>query len=706
MILFNGDNLHDITVSYDKIRKKSKTVSNTIYTFDIETTSLFLLDGDWKVFDFRRKKDSYLHDTDTMLGIPYIWQFSIEDTVYYGRDFMDFEKVLLLISDKILTKVVWIHNLSFELQYLQNIFDKYTITDMCARDVRKPISFHVEELNIDFRCSYMLTNLSLEKASEEYTSVKKKDTLDYTSKCRTELTKLTKKELEYCEYDCICLYNVIKYYRDTKYGSIAKIPLTSTSEVRKALLKVVDYWYLKKQWDLVPSADIYIKLMASFQGGYTHANVLNTGRIFDTSEGYNITSYDLSSSYPTVMCLEVFPSTPFRRIDYEDYVEKSKTDKYLYIMRVRLNGVKSRYYNNYISYSKCLDVPKNIREGIRDRKLVYDNGRIQQIDHCELYVTNLDLELIVKNYKLSSIDYLEIYASESRPLDKRVVSFILDMYKKKTTLKGLSEFEDVYKQSKACINSLYGCSVTNPLKNSSFYIDGEWGRKALTDEFVDEVLNDARKSYSTLFFYGVGVFVTSYARYNLYSTILSSHDFDRHVIYCDTDSIKYYGDFDDIFKEYNKRIYEKYKKVCSRFSQLKISDFMPKDKKGVEHPLGYWDFDGSYTRFRTWGAKKYAYEDDKGLHITVSGVSKKGASALKNLEEFKKDFEWGYKDSHKLAHYYNDSQPLVTITDADGNRWTNKYIHGLILQPTTYKLGVTDVYEALIEYYEERDIRQ
>lgn len=248
-------------------------------------------------------------------------------------------------------------------------------------------------------------------------------------------------------------------------------------------------------------------------------------------------------------------------------------------------------------------------------------------------------------------------------------------------------------------------SVTNPLKNSADYKDGVWSKKLLTDDFVDDVLEKTKESYSTLFFYATGIFVTSYARRNVYMTMLSSHEFDRHVIYTDTDSIKYYGNYDVVFEAYNKEVYKKYQKVCKNFGQLKIEDFMPKDIKGICHPLGYWDFDGEYTSFVTLGAKKYCYTDDKGLHITVSGVSKKGASALSSIDDFKPSFTWGYRDSHKLAHYYNDNQPKVVITDAEGNKWKNKYKHGLILQPTTYTLGMTDIYLALIEYYQEKEDR-
>ena len=249
-------------------------------------------------------------------------------------------------------------------------------------------------------------------------------------------------------------------------------------------------------------------------------------------------------------------------------------------------------------------------------------------------------------------------------------------------------------------------SVTNPLKNSADYNNGEWSRKALTDSFVNEILENTRKSYSTLFYYATGIFVTSYARRNLYSMIISSHEFDRHMIYADTDSIFYYGDFEYLFEEYNKDLREKYKKVCSYFSQLKIEDFIPKDKKGNIHPLGEWETDKVMKKFITLGAKKYCYVDmNNELKITVSGVSKKGASALHDITDFKKGFTWGYRDAHKLAHFYNDEQPQVTFTDADGNQYTNPFKHGLILQPTTYTLGVTELYEALIEYFQESEDR-
>ena len=683
--------ISDVDMGVYVKRKKKQAVSDTIYTFDIETTSLFKFDTGWNVFNWNESKETY-RNMDKM-SVPYIWMFGIENNVYYGRYPFDFLDVFKKISHPHITKVIWVQNLSFEFGgFLPSILKDYTITDMCSRDVRKPISFHIEELNITFRCSYMLTNLSLAKATEEYTTIKKLDTLDYTSKIRTPKTKLTDDELLYCEYDIRCLYEIIKHYRN-KYEHIGKIPLTATGEVRNALRQHVDFNYIRKQWDLVPSAKMYMRLMACFQGGYTHANILNCNKVIE-----HVKSYDISSSYPTVMCLEKFPKSSFMYIDYDDYMEIKNNDDVLFMFHIKLYGVNSIYYNNYISYSRCV--------AVNTQGMIYDNGRIKSCSYCEMWVTDVDLEIIRKNYNIDRIEYCDIYYAKADYLDIRVIQFILELYGNKTTLKGVDDKIAIYKLSKSYINSLYGMSVTNPLKNSAVYDTDGWSRKELTEDFVKEVLSDARKSYSTLFYYAVGVWVTAYARRNLYMTILKSHDFDKHVIYCDTDSIKYYGDYDYIFESYNEQIYQKYQQVCDRFSQLNIEMFEPIDIKGNIHPLGIFDYEGEYQQFKTLGAKKYCYVDDNGLHITVAGVAKSGASALKSIDDFKKGFEWDYFTSGKLAHFYNDEQEPITIIDNDGNEYVNECTHGIILQPTSYRLGIDELYESLIEIIDNKEYRK
>lgn len=704
MILYTNK-LTDMTVGIHT-KRNNCPVSDTIYTFDIETTSLFLYDdwkidnegihyaGRWDVFDYSKPKEFY-RDIPK-IAVPYIWQFGIENEVYYGRDFKDFEEVLKKISDPNLRKVIWVWNLSYEFGFLPNILKNYTIEKMLARDIRKPISFHIVELNITFACAYMLTNLSLETAAKEFTNIKKLDTLDYDAKVRLPCSDLTDEEMLYCEYDIKCTYEVMKYYRD-KYKSVMRIPSTSTGELRRELQHYVGYYYIKHMWDLVPNPNMYLKLMACFQGGYTHPNVLNAGRIFRKSEGYDIPGYDIASSYPYVMTNKPVPCSEFLRISEQHYQKIKDNEHYCFIFKIRMTGVSSNYYNHYISSSRCSKL----------QGCIYDNGRVQGAQLLETWCTHLDLEIILKNYSYDSIEYLEIYKARWRLFDEKIIRYILELYGRKTSFKNVPGKEEMYKKAKI-INALYGCSVTNPLKNSTEYKDGEWFKKNFTMDFVREVLDEAKTSYSTLFYYAQGIFITSWARYCLYNRLLYSHEFDRHVIYCDTDSVKYYGDFDYIFEEYNKSVIEGYNKVCEEYPDLTPDMFMPLDKKGIPHPIGVFEKEvESYDEFITLGAKKYAYREKGELHITVSGVSKKGVTALNdNIENFKPGFEFDYYNAHKLQHTYYDDSEEYDLVDYQGKKYHYDLKYGIVLQPTTYTLGITDEYESLINEFRENEKRK
>lgn len=457
MILYAPNSIKDIIKGQHK-RKNKKPVSDTIYTFDIETTSLFnfeqlriepeglYMDDNWQVFDYSKSKDDY--KSIDKIAVPYIWQFSIEDTVYYGREFMDFENVLKEISDPDLTKVIWVHSLAYEFGFLPNILRKYTVKDMLARDIRKPISFYVKELNIEFRCSYMLTNLKLETAAKEYTNLEKKKSLDYDAKVRTPLSTLTPEELEYCEYDCLCLYHVIKDHYLKEYGHIALIPSTSTGEIRKALKEKMGFFYIRKMQNLVPEPKKYLKYMACFQGGYTHANVLNAFKVFRSKEGYKMPSYDIASSYPFIMTCFELPCSEFLTISLKQYKARRNNPKYCFIMRVKLYNVRSKYYNHYLSSSRCL----------HSTGVIYDNGRIQEAEEIDTWLTSVDMDIVERAYKIERIEYVEILCARQRLLDRKIIRFILDLYKNKTTMKGDEAKAAIYKKSKQYINSLYGCS--------------------------------------------------------------------------------------------------------------------------------------------------------------------------------------------------------------------------------------------------------
>lgn len=690
-----------------KKKTKMKPISDNIYTLDIEVTSLFSIYGEYKPFNYELPIE-YYRDTNKV-AVPYIWMFGINDTTYYGREFMELEQVFKSISDSKVAKVIYIFNLSYEFQFLLNIFQNYTIENMICRTIRKPIQFYVKELNLYFRCAYMLTNMNLENASKEYTNVTKKvGDLDYNINY-SPLSKLDNKSLGYCEYDIICLREIIKYFKAKYDNHIWNIPLTNTSIVRKQLKKEVDYFYFKNQWKLVPNAKMYLIFMQCFSGGYTHANALHVGRIFDESDGL-IKSKDISSSYPASMVLQGYPSSHFTKCNGDSYF--NERGKYCHILHVRLYNVKSRFYNHYLQYSKLFYSMKSHNA----MNVVVDNGRVSSIKMCELFLTDIDLDLILKNYKADLI-ILNCWRSRKRYLDLRLIKFLLKLYGGKTKLKGVigetdeetEHIQELYRTMKSQLNSIYGCSVSNQLNYSSDWDskNNEWIKADASDiDYINEKLSDMKKSYSTIFQYCVGVFITAYSRKAIADIILTK-EMDRDVIYFDTDSIKYRNNHEHVFEEYNKMIEQKYHELIDFFDgEITLEDLKPKDKNGIEHPIGYFEDDGCYTEFVTLGAKKYCYRDMDGeLHLTVSGINKKGVSALKNdIHNFNVNMTWGYKESGKLTHYYNDEQTQFDYIDNEGNSCHCNLKYSIVLQPTTYNMSVTEKYELYLKMIEEKEM--
>ena len=425
---------------------KRQTYDDNIFTFDIETISLFLIDGEYKPFDYDLPPEYY---TETEKAcIPYIWQFGVNDTVYYGREFMEFENVLKTISDPDVTRFVVVHNLSYEMQFLLDIIDKnhWTITDICARNIRQPIQFKIEELNIYFRCSYMLTNLSLEKSAEKYTNLKKAvGDLDYNIPY-SPISKLPVKALHYAEMDIKTLYAIMKTFVN-EFGHLKSVPLTQTGEVRHALRNELDYNYIRRQWKLVPPEHIYCALMVAFQGGVTHANILYANRVIN-----GVWSYDFCSSYPYSLTCFRYPSEPFFIISpsqIDDY-----KDNHCLLYDITLTDVEAKIYNHYLSFSKLVEVNGKAPKNKKDARVIVDNGRLVKCKSCRVICTDYDLKCILLSYHCSIV-YNRVWASYADFLDKRVISFILTRYRDKTTLKGVIDKAEFYMKMKQQLNSVY-----------------------------------------------------------------------------------------------------------------------------------------------------------------------------------------------------------------------------------------------------------
>lgn len=679
----NFDDIEKCTYSDNKIK-----YDNNIYTFDIETTSIFYYQdiayNFFEIADIAKKNkikiSDFINKNCLKLSYMYIWQFSINKQVYYGRTWEEFTIFLKNLNRVVAErKIVYVHNLAFEFSYLQSIL---TFSKIFARKPLHPIFAINDTYNIEFRCSYMLTNSSLENLTDNFhLDIKKKSgDLDY-SKIRTHETKLTKKELLYCEYDCLVLYELIKKFK-IEYKKISKIPYTSTGRVRKRFKKIVyaDKNYkdkIKKAYNKNPR--VYQMLMDALYGGYTHANFKYIGEILES-----VDSWDYTSSYPYCMCVEKFPCTKFleTKLKNKMHVDEDKA----YLIDVTFTNIKSKYQNHIMSINKCIECVGNDN----------DNGRIARAKKVRLVCTEIDYNLFIKAYNIkeNQITINKVRYAEKNYLPRQFVNFILEIYEEKTKLKDVAGREDEYLLYKQLLNSLFGMCLTNTIRDNVYFDENnEWHCDKLSNkEIIKKLEDESKKAFLSPAW---GVWILAYARRNIINAILH---YDKYALYSDTDSIKLKKGYDMTYiLKYNEEVIKKLKYI-SKIRNIPYDKFSPKDIEGKEHPLGVFDHDGHYEKFVTLGAKKYCVQyiekktHKRKIEMTVAGLPKK--CKIKSVKHFKIDKVWNEYSSNKNLIEFHKKYGEIVITDYKGSKAKVNIISGSCVYPTSHTLklgeGLTD----------------
>lgn len=680
------------TKGNQKTKYKKKFEISDIFTFDIETTSFFLINNKLTAWDENIPNEEYLKNPSG--AVCYIWQFSINNTVYYGRELKEFpvflEQVFSSIDYATTNKpIIYVHNLSWEFQFIREYFN---FTSVFARTIRKPMK--AETKLCEFRCTYMLTNLRLEKWAEQTPVQKKVGQLDYNV-LRTPLTDLNEKELEYCEYDCLVVYygicNFVK-----KYGTQHKIPLTQTGESRVVLRKLYhdDWKFLQRMANLVPDAELFRLMRFIFAGGSTGSNVEHT----DEEIYISIDSEDEKSAYPAHLVKQKYPLTPFVRTvvikRFEDMDIKNKA----YLMVVRFKNIRRKTSISYISKSKLI--------GIRNSS--FDNGKLIRADECIYSCTSVDIDTVNMVYDYDDYEILTCYASYLSYLDSKFIDFVLTMFYNKTCLDGVDP--ELYMQSKQFLNALYGINATSPISDEILYDNNEWGIKSLNNTEINDKLKTMRKSKKNITAYQIGIFVTAYNRRCLYDAImkvqaLKGEDGKGLVVYYDTDSCKHIRDkrVDAIFEqlnEENKRMMDE----AMRIHGFDIERTRPKNPKGKVCQLGCWERDDSYQEFKTLGAKRYCYkkEGKDSYGITIAGVPKSNGCLIHSLSDFNIHSKFPANARNKEGkliskniHQYRDGDNLQ-VKFPDG--YINDNINATVLRPTSYDMTLANEYKVLIQF--------
>lgn len=246
-----------------KHTEKTKIYRLKYYTFDIETTTLvtgFDSEGN-------PQRNAIIWSGQFFDGVIYTQVRDIFETVDFLKK-LEAEAIDNYKGEKLL---VVVHNLSYEYQFIKSFF---TWTNIIATGPRKIIA--AETKGLVFRCSYMLSNMSLDKflKNEGVPEKYQKTNMDYLIE-RYPWTELTEEEKEYCANDVIGLHMAIKKRIDACFHKdVNNLPLTSTGYVRKACR---DAWQKNKKnkyrfWNEALDLDTFNMLHTAFRGGNTHAN--------------------------------------------------------------------------------------------------------------------------------------------------------------------------------------------------------------------------------------------------------------------------------------------------------------------------------------------------------------------------------------------------------------------------------------------------
>ena len=689
------EQVYDI-ISEEKIVYTNKQVGyyNIPAAFDIEVSSFYA--GE-KIPENKR-------------SMMYIWQFGIGNLVTTGRTWEQFDKFIsalrkILNLNYNLRLVVYDHNLPYEFQFIRKRleWDKIFILSK-----RKPV--YALSKGLEFRCSLKLSGgKSLAKVGEDlqkYHVRKAVGNLDYNI-MRTPLTPLTDKELLYCELDIRVLLCYIQE-KIEQDGDITQIPLTNTGYVRNHCRKqCYKKWrrYKNLMDELTIEPDEYSQLKRAYQGGFTHANANYSRKVLE-----NVGSHDISSSYPTVIVLEKFPMSKAtlvtRKLNDEELLNLLRTKCCLFDIEI-FNIICTLSQESPISISKCWE---------HSNDAVIDNGRLIGASRIRMTLTEQDYFTYSRAYRWEEIKIYNFRYYEKAYLPKPLVDAILDLYKDKTELKDVEGKELNYMISKNMINAGYGMMVTDPVRDEFDYIENENDPFPKKPKNIEEKLKKYNESYNRFLFYPWGVWVTAYARANLFSAIF---EMGTDYVYSDTDSVKIVNPnmHIDYFERYNAEIMRKIERSAKHFG-FDISRYMPKTKQGKQKIIGVWDDEGIYEKFKTIGAKRYLTFrtitmkpfEDNGLSVqltvptyivTLAGASKEKTCAYlrttgKPFENFDHDLVVPTNYSGRLTLTYIDHEIEGDVLDFNGVPYHYHELSCIHAEPSEYNMKMADAYIAYL----------
>lgn len=393
----------------------------------------------------------------------------------------------------------------------------------------------------------------------------KKLEIEYDKK-RDEGYILEDDEKEYITEDVVIVAEALEVMFDQGMTRI-----TAGSNAFKDYVETIGGKLRFRDWFPEPDYDKDLREGGCYKGGFTAVNPTYAG--IEVGEGI---CFDVNSLYPSTMASTHGEILPFGDpIYYEgEYIQDDDYPLYIQYLEADFK-VKE-------DHIPSIQIKGNNR--FRETEYVTDSYGMQT-----LCLVSVDLELFLEQYDILDIRYIRGYKF------KGSCDLFIDFVNKWTEIKTKAHIdgnEGLRTISKLELNSLYGKTASNPIKQSRkpYLEDGIVKYKLLPEEYGEAI------------YLPVAAFITAYSR--AFTLRAAQANYDRWL-YSDTDSNYFIG--------------------TDPPNNMEISDTK----------LGAWKFEGKFDRFKAIRAKTYCYEVDGELTIHCAGMPTKCHKYV-TMENFEK----------------------------------------------------------------------
>lgn len=563
--------------------------------------------------------------------------------------------------------IIFVHKLSYDITF----FRQTLINRMADFYNEKPDGIYEELLtgaidwlsfrikNIEFRCSYKLTQMSLYTFTKTMNIANRKllGANDYGLHYSDE--ELPKEYNDYMYNDTVGLGQAICKLMKLEGLTLTTLPYTATGFVRKDIMKAFksDITAITQAKRCRPNPAEFKLWTEALSGGLSQVNKRYKNKVVigDTKTAF-IRHRDFVSHYPTVMLTKKFPMSKGIRETFDidestysnidkltDIANKFKqlvySDEYLIIATVDIYNYRSK--QDSIRFLPPTDkIKKHISED--EYSTTYYSNKIDSNEGViRLTLSTPDLQCLYEYAESDMILPVNVYKYKMGRLPKQIIDTIKKYFTDKSIIKEkiksakrnnnealLLELSATYSRAKVKLNSCAGMMMQKPMQDSyELSIDGTQSEALKWDLSTTEKINEILDSY-----YGThnkrgqmdrgrclsllhAVFITAYGRQELLRACNAVGW--ENVIYVDTDSLFYKStpEVEARLEELNKR-YRQEAIDNEAFVTFKIDD------ETKTSYLSYLEDEyHTITIFKAISAKRYLYYcEETGLKLVCSSI--------------------------------------------------------------------------------------